>query len=229
MTTTSCKLRQLLRVQRLVKQVRADPTDSRARRSLATKVAALTHAYSEFEQTRTWTTDEDEKLIAALVDERQQHERARRLQEWQMRMESDDGIREWVRRTTGPTPPMILKSAIHPQLRARQERDKLAAIWETPPPPAESVDPFLTPTPDTTAYLPRELRVDPTGERLHRRAREQSKKAAGPDAWKPRDIARLPGGWFIARARTWNAVRWEGCCQLVGKEQYETFALTAVW
>ena len=86
---------------------------------------------------------------------------------------------------------------IHPQEVVDAERQKYNDLFNEEPAKLDNLDKTMSGARISRAEdAPSNPRVCIDGERLWKRAREQSKKAGGADGWKPGQMALLPKRCF---------------------------------
>lgn len=174
----SAAMARLLKLKRLKKQFNCRPGDAQVRRSLERRAAALGEHCPSI-ASMPWQSEQWDDELQELIDIRTKEEQARRIQAWQLRMESEDFLRQWVQREESCEDVTVLDDAIHPQDVVSKEHEKFAALFAEQPPDACLVYPWMD-----VAHIvsvegaPEMPRIDVTGERLMKRCHRQRRLLA---------------------------------------------------
>jgi hypothetical protein len=139
--------RQLLRLARVARRANDYPDDFEARESLERKAKLVAKEYVELKDVE-WYSEPTLELLDEIIEGRKSEERAQKLQNHQIRMEKDTGVREWVTQDETEETLRMPSSAIHPQLKAEAEFDNMDKLWGGPPPTVAATMEFLAHIPE---------------------------------------------------------------------------------
>ena len=192
--------RQLLRVQRLLREWQRHPSEHLAG-ILRRRWLHLARAVPELDADA--PVQEWDRLLERAISNQMSRDQQDRLYFWTERMHTDLAAkRRWIKMQHRQA---LLGEHDDPdfQVQAEHALSKLSELW------GASAAPW-TPTPPVEAWVRQMHAPCPvphvSGAGLLALARKQVDKAAGCDGWSARDLIRLPVCWWDACACVWNVM-----------------------
>ena len=200
----SMALRRLHKIRGIISDLRVKPEEQTGWHSFRKQKRLLADRYPEIEDFNPMLDSTRDK-VDAIIKEREDEERVRRIHKWKERMEDGMALTAWVTREDNHEEADDIPKWIHPQEVVDAERQKYNDLFNEEPANLDNLDKTMSGAGIGRAEgAPANPRVCIDGERLWKRAREQRKKAGGADGWKPGEFALLPKRWFQIYARVWN-------------------------
>ena len=200
------EMERLSKLGRVVGEIFQCPADSYARRSAQHLIAELGEAYAHLADLE-WFRQENVDIVNKLVEAKELECKGDNLRRWDTRMHDINEAAKWAMQDNTTEMVDAVQGAIHPQLKADQERERLHKLWSAASPDPALVDKYMTwVTPEIMDAAIANPRLDETGERMWKRCRQCKRKAGGVDGWSPAHMWRLPKRWFGALAMIWNVI-----------------------
>lgn len=202
----SLRTRQLLRVKRRVDEWKRSRDQQLADR-IGVCAAALAKAFPKLGKAKNvW---EVEEAVREHLQREADRTRTASVAAWQEKLSHDvRAKRAWVKRRITEN---VLgdHGEAHPARAAAHLAEQLKKVWYDHPPIADQTTSFEW-APGVEEWIENNSEhismENLTGDEMRAAVRRAAGTAAGPDGWKPSDMARLPSSAMDALARVWRAV-----------------------